>query len=250
MTREVAQAGELQSEDTSNADGPVGVVDSGVDEPGEAPNQDIPLADSAASEYDDTPEPQVDGDGAEASSSVADREDEPSDAEIIERLRAELEEARNEADESVDKLQRTAAEFQNARRRQERMLSDSIDRANADLIRRMLPILDDLDLAFQNAPISRTGDAENAKVETDPQQENEEAWIAGFRQIQKKLLNLLEEEGVTPIDASGAFDPQRHEAVLSEESDEIESGHIIGVLRSGYEFKGQVLRPAMVRVAA
>jgi molecular chaperone GrpE len=73
--------------------------------------------------------------------------------------------------------------------------------------------------------------------------------VEGFRQIQKKLLALLEEEGVSAIPAEGEFDPMLHEAVMSEPSETVESGHITGLLRGGYLHKGRVLRPALVRVA-
>ena len=78
----------------------------------------------------------------------------------------------------------------------------------------------------------------------------ESGWVDGFRQIQKKLVNILTEQGLTPIRAEGEFDPNLHEAITSEPHDDIESGHIIQTLRAGYEYKGRVLRPAMVRVAS
>lgn len=161
---------------------------------------------------------------------------EPTDAEIIAQLRTELTAAQAKADELLDKLQRTAAEFQNSRRRQEKQLADEIDRASTHLIQRLLPSIDDLDLAFQNVP---------PEVE-----QNGGAWLEGLRQIQKKLTQLLEERGVTAIAKEGAFDPMRHEAVSSEPSETVESGQIIQTLRTGYEYKGRVLRPALVRVAA
>lgn len=161
---------------------------------------------------------------------------EPTDAEVIAQLRTELATAQAKADELLDKLQRTAAEFQNSRRRQEKQVADEIDRASTHLIQRLLPTIDDLDLAFQNVPsdVEQTGGA----------------WLGGLRQIQKKLLQLLEDRGVTAIAKEGAFDPVRHEAVSSEPSETVESGHIIQTLRTGYEYKGRVLRPALVRVAA
>ncbi len=156
--------------------------------------------------------------------------------EIIGQLRTELTAVQAKADDLLDKLQRTAAEFQNSRRRQEKQLADEIDRASTHLIQRLLPSIDDLDLAFQNVP---------AEVE-----QNGGPWLEGLRQIQKKLTQLLEERGVTAIAKEGAFDPMRHEAVSSEPSETVESGQIIQTLRTGYEYKGRVLRPALVRVAA
>lgn len=163
------------------------------------------------------------------------QEEMPDSAAIIQALQEQLVQAEAKAKEHFDMLQRTAAEFQNSKRRQEKLLADSIDRASMHLIQRLLPVLDDLDLAFRNQPQSLS--------------ENESAWTAGFQQIQKKLMNLLEDESVTLIPPTGEFDPNRHEAISSEPSEEVESGHIIETLRTGYEHKGRVLRPAIVRVA-
>ena len=155
--------------------------------------------------------------------------------ETIARLEEELATAQTQAAESLDRLQRTAAEFQNSKRRQEKVVADSIARASTHLIRQLLPALDDLDLAFRNTPEGL--DKEQA------------AWADGFSQIQKKLMRTLEEEEVVAMALDGLFDPERHEAVSSEPNDDVESGHIIETLRIGYEHKGRVLRPALVRVA-
>ncbi|CAN5851785.1 hypothetical protein BH10CHL1_BH10CHL1_36550 [soil metagenome] len=155
--------------------------------------------------------------------------------EIIEQLQAELAAAQAKTDDLMDKLQRTVAETQNSRRRQEKQLSEELERASARIIRRLLPVVDDFGLAFQNVPSDFDNSTSN--------------WVEGFRQIQKKLVNLLEEEGVTQIAADGEFDPNRHEAVTSEPHETIASGHIIDTLRTGYEYKGRVLRPSLVRVA-
>jgi molecular chaperone GrpE len=159
----------------------------------------------------------------------------PSEAQIIEELRGQLAAAQTKADELTDKNQRMAADFQNSRRRMERQLSEEIERASSHLLKRALPIMDDLDLAFNNIP--------------NDLDENTNAWLDGFRQIQKKLRSLLEDEGVASIPPDGPFDPTRHEAVTSEAHATVQSGHIIDTLRAGYEYKGRVLRPALVRVA-
>lgn len=155
--------------------------------------------------------------------------------EIIARLEAEVAEAQNKVEQYVDQMQRTAAEFQNARRRQERQLQESIDRATENFVRRLLPVLDDFDLAFKNVPGSLS--------------DEESAWIQGFQRIQQKLSTLLTDEGVTPIAQDGEFDPNQHEAVTNEPNDSVDSGHIIETLRIGYAYKDKVLRPALVRVA-
>lgn len=152
----------------------------------------------------------------------------------VARLEAELMEARQECADITEKSQRLAAEFQNSRRRQERQLAEEMERVSAHMIKRLLPIVDDFELAFANMPAL---------------DETQQAWAEGFRQIQRKLRGVLEEEGLTPITTEGAFDPTLHEAIASAPSDEVESGHIIETLRSGYTLKGRVLRPALVRVA-
>jgi molecular chaperone GrpE len=152
----------------------------------------------------------------------------------IAELESALAQERARADKLTDQSQRMAAEFQNSRRRLEGQVQDEIERASTHLIRKLLPVIDDLDLAFANAP---------AGVESGA------PWVEGFRQIQKKLHNLLAEEGVEIIAQEGAFDPALHEAVSGEASDSVPEGHIIGTLRSGYTYKGKVLRPALVRVA-
>jgi molecular chaperone GrpE len=155
--------------------------------------------------------------------------------EQIAQLQDELAASQRRVDELTDQLQRTAADFQNSRRRQERQLAEEIDRASVHLLKRLLPILDDLNLAFENVP---------ADVD-----ESQQAWVAGFRQIQKKLAGLLEEEGVTQVPLEGPFDPTHHEAITSEPHDDVPSGHIIDTMRAGYIYKGRVLRPALVRIS-
>ena len=155
--------------------------------------------------------------------------------ETIARLESELAAARAQADEAMDRMQRTAAEFQNTRKRQDRLLQESLERATQRLLTALLPVQDGFDLAFQNLPASLTPE--------------EMAWMDGFRRIYDKLGTILTDEGVAAIEKEGPFDPNRHEAVTNEPSDVVESGHIIATLRSGYILKDRVLRPALVRVA-
>jgi molecular chaperone GrpE len=153
---------------------------------------------------------------------------------MVAQLEAELVEARQECASVTEKSQRLAAEFQNSRRRQERQLAEEMERVGAHIIKRLLPALDDFDLAFANVPEGLEAQA---------------AWVEGFRQIQRKLRSALEEEGLTPIATDGEFDPTLHEAIASAPSDTVASGHVIDTLRAGYMLKGRVLRPALVRVA-
>ena len=155
-------------------------------------------------------------------------------AALIADFETALADERARADKLLDQTQRMAAEFQNSRRRQEAQLSEEIERASAHVVKRLLPAIDDLDLAFAHVPADLQEGA---------------GWVEGFRQIQKKLHNILAEEGVTTIRGEGEFDPALHEAVSSEPNDSVPSGHVIATLRAGYSYKGKVLRPALVRVA-
>ncbi len=184
--------------------------------------------DSAPAEA--TEEEAGDGDGAV----VQEEAPEVSLEERIAALEAELEAARAQAEEYLDQWRRTAAEFANYRKRQEREQAEFVKQANAALIAKLLPVLDDFDLAFEHLP------EDVAKS----------AWVEGFALIRRKLHAILEQEGVTPIEAVGQpFDPTLHEAVSHEESEEVESGHVIAEVRKGYRLGDRVLRPALVRVA-
>jgi molecular chaperone GrpE len=152
----------------------------------------------------------------------------------IEALRDELETTRQKADEYLDGWQRSRAEFTNYKKRIERDQEQTYQLAAGSVIRHFLSIADDLDRALKNRP--KEGDGA--------------AWADGIELIYRKLLTTMENEGVTPIQAEGAmFDPNFHEAVMSEESNDHESGQIIEVLQQGYMLGEKVLRPAMVRVA-
>ena len=192
--------------------------------------------------------PESDADSATGDESVVATEQISEEAQLITQLREELAAAQAKADEYLDKLQRSAAEFQNSRRRLENQQAEEIERASGALVRRLLPVLDDLDLAFQNVP------SELQSVEADSNTAQQVAWLQGFRQIRKKLGDVLAEQGLALIETAGEtaseFDPNLHEAITSEPHDSVPSGHIIAEVRAGYLYKGRVLRPALVRVAS
>jgi molecular chaperone GrpE len=100
-----------------------------------------------------------------------------------------------------------------------------------ELIKKVLPVLDDLERALQNRPA-------------------DDAWASGIELIVRKFQNLLDADGVKRIEAKGAaFDPAFHEAISHEPSEEVESGHVIDVVQNGYMLGERVIRPALVRVA-
>ncbi len=155
--------------------------------------------------------------------------------EELARLRQELEEAKAQAAEYLDGWQRARAEFANYRKRQAAEREELIQTANATLLSRLLPILDDFERAFA----------------TLPQGLQALTWIEGILLIQRKLQMILEAEGVKPIEVKPGdpFDPLYHEAVTYEESEAFDEGQIIGEVQKGYRLKDRVLRPALVRVA-
>jgi molecular chaperone GrpE len=153
----------------------------------------------------------------------------------VTELRQQLEDAQAEAAENLDGWQRAKAEFINYKKRNEREQSQMFENASARVIKRFLDVLDDLDRALQNAP-----------------EEGEAAeWAAGIDLIYRKLVSVLESEGVTAMEVEGEmFDPNLHEAIAQEESPDHESGQIIEVIQKGYLIGERVLRAALVRVAS
>jgi molecular chaperone GrpE len=154
--------------------------------------------------------------------------------EELENLHKELEETRSKANEYLDGWQRARAEFANYKKRVDRDQAQTYQVATGNVVRRFLEVLDDLERALKNRPESGEG----------------AVWAEGIELIYRKLVNMLENEGVKPMEIENDFfDPNLHEAVVSEENSEYESGQIIGVVRQGYVMGDRVLRPAMVRVA-
>jgi molecular chaperone GrpE len=150
----------------------------------------------------------------------------------IETLEKQLEEAASKASEYKDGWMRSQAEFQNYRKRIERDNEMMYASMKGDIIKKVLPVLDDLERALQNRP------------------SNSGAWVGGIELIQKKLVSLLEGEGVKRIEAVGAaFDPNFHEAISHEPIVGVQSGHVIAVVQNGYMLGERVIRPALVRVA-
>jgi molecular chaperone GrpE len=138
-----------------------------------------------------------------------------------------------ERDSLQDRLLRTAAEFDNYRKRMDRERRDLADFVNAEVLGELLPIVDNFERALQ-APA--TGEAESFKK--------------GVELIHKQLSDLLKKRGVTPIVALGTdFDPNVHQAVIHEESADHREGEVMQELQRGYKIGDRLLRPAMVKVA-
>ncbi|GAB4492618.1 MAG: nucleotide exchange factor GrpE [Anaerolineales bacterium] len=149
----------------------------------------------------------------------------------IETLKNQLAEAQAKAQEYLDALQRERADFVNYRRRVEQEKEQMGQWTTGETIKKLLPVLDDLELALANRPAN-------------------EPWANGVELVYRKFQSILEKEGVVRMEAEGkAFDPNLHEAILQEPSETHESGAVAAVLRQGYLHGERVLRPALVKVA-
>jgi len=141
------------------------------------------------------------------------------------------EELRREKDALQDRLLRTAAEFDNYRKRVDRERRDLAEYTAADIVSEMLPIVDNLERALA------------AASESDPLRK-------GVELILKQMLDMLRKRGVKPIEALGTdFDPNFHQAVIHEVSAEHREGEIMEELQRGYLLGDRLLRASMVKVA-
>jgi molecular chaperone GrpE len=131
-----------------------------------------------------------------------------------------------------DRLLRTAADFDNYKKRAARERAEYVALANERFVKELLPILDDLERA-----LDAVGEHQEAAVEE------------GVRLVHRSLASLLERNGVKEIDAEGKFDPHVHEALLSQPS-EAEEGSVVDVVQKGYTLGDRVVRPARVVIAA
>ena len=152
----------------------------------------------------------------------------------MEELTSRLEEAEREREQFKRLLQRVQADFSNFRKRAEEEREESQQQANARLFLKLLPVLDEFELAIDQA----------TRSSADP------AWLEGVKLIHRKVSLILESEGVVRIEALGKqFDPFEHEAMVYQETGEQPEGNVMAVLRGGYKLHGKVLRPAQVVVA-
>jgi molecular chaperone GrpE len=144
---------------------------------------------------------------------------------------AERDQLKREKAEAEDRLLRSRAEYENARRRAERDRLEFLQFAAADMVKSLLPVLDDFERAL--------------KTET-----TDEKYAKGVELIYQRLLETLKKAGLEPIEAKGKiFDPNIHEAVQRLTTEEAEDHTVLEEFQKGYNFKGKLLRPAWVKVA-
>ena len=152
--------------------------------------------------------------------------------EELKAVTAERDQLAAERVELRDQLLRRQADFENFRRRTERDRSEFLQYAAMEIVRDLLPVLDDFDRAL--------------KVDSADQE-----YAKGVELIYQRLFDTLKKSGLEPIETEGqSFDPHLHQAVeMAEASEGVEDQAILEVFRKGYNFKGRLLRPAMVKVA-
>lgn len=166
----------------------------------------------------------------------AETANEPGPADVRGRDDEELERLAVEARDMRSLAQRKQAEFENYRRRIERERAETAKYAAADVIKELLPVLDNLERAMEAA---KTSPSEGASQLQE-----------GVEIICKQFRDTLDKLGLTEVDAEDAhFDPHVHEAVGRVETDEHPEGTVVAVLQKGYFFKDRLLRPSMVSVA-
>ena len=145
--------------------------------------------------------------------------------------RSESAGASEEAQQFRDRYLRTLADFENFRKRSEREKKEFYKYAMAEVLKDILPVLDNFDRALDHA-------------------EEGDDFHKGILLIYKQLFDALQKHGLKPIDESGVkFDPNIHEAVLREEDPSVPSHTVTGILQKGYYVHDRLLRPAMVKVA-
>ena len=147
----------------------------------------------------------------------------------------EIQALKQERDGLYDRLLRKQAEFENYKKRMDREKSDFAQFASGELMKELLTALDSFELALRNAASEGKG-SENL--------------LRGFELIHKQLQDTLTRFGLKAVEARGKkFDPNFHQAVSTQATDEVEENTVIDEMRKGYTLNGRLLRPAMVSVS-
>jgi molecular chaperone GrpE len=148
----------------------------------------------------------------------------------------ELKQRAAKADEHWERLLRSTADFDNFKKRAAREKQDAIKYANESLLQKLIPVLDNFDMAQSAAQTASSEAVQSLQT--------------GVNMIYQQFKNLLTEAGVEEIDATGQkFDPNLHEAVSQKETNEQPEGQVVQQLRKGYKLRDRLLRPASVVVA-
>lgn len=149
----------------------------------------------------------------------------------FDQVKAHIDGLQKEKDETVQMAQRLQADFDNYRKRNASLRLESLDEGAREIIKDILPVLDNFDRAMENT------------ANVDP------GYVEGIRLVHKQLLGILEKNGLEEIPADGMFDADLHNAVMQEETEDKESGMITAVFQKGYKVKNRIIRHSMVKVA-
>ncbi|HEY3913294.1 MAG TPA: nucleotide exchange factor GrpE [Verrucomicrobiae bacterium] len=161
----------------------------------------------------------------------------PTLAPVTPELIEQLKEKAGKADDYWDRLLRQTADFDNFKKRAAREKQDSISYANESLLTKLLPVVDAFEMALTAAANSKEPAGAHSLQ-------------AGIVMISNQLKSVLADSGLEEINAAGqAFDPNLHEAVSEEATDEVPEGHVVRQIRKGYRFRNRLIRPAGVVVA-
>jgi molecular chaperone GrpE len=150
--------------------------------------------------------------------------------EELETVKKHIDELQKKLDDTIALLQRNQADFDNYRKRNATVRADSYDEGKRDCIKALLPVLDDFDRV----------------AESDP---GADGWADGVKLVHKKFAEILKKEGLEEIPSDGAFDPELHNAVMTEAVEGLESGNIVQTFQKGYKVKEKIIRHSMVKVS-
>lgn len=177
-----------------------------------------------------TPENEVKKETGSAETSETPEEDNAPEAEKTEEKAEEKTEEK--ADDGNEKYVRLMAEFQNYKKRVAKEKNDIREYATEKLVMELLPVLDNFERALA------------ASAEDDPA-----GYAKGMELIFTQMVTELQKSGLAEVEAEGQdFDPTKHNAVMTEENEELESGKVSKVLQKGYALNDKVIRPSMVAV--
>ena len=192
--------------------------------------EDQPVKASEVPAPEENGEAELDAKEAEKTEKAKDGSITLSKAEFDE-VHSHIEKLQSEKDETVAFCQRLQADFDNYRKRNATLHLDSVNEGERNVIKALLPVLDNFDRAMDNSE------------SIDP------AWMEGIKLVERQLTDTLTKLGLSEIEADGKFDPELHEAVMQQESEGSESGAILQVLQKGYKVKDRIIRHSMVSVA-
>lgn len=153
-------------------------------------------------------------------------------AEEFQAAKEHIAKLQKERDDTVILLQRNQADFDNFRRRNASVRTESLEEGKVECITQLLPVLDNFDRALEQEASSQ-----------------DSAWREGICMVYRQLMDVMQKMGVSQIPDSGKFDPTLHNAVMQEKVEGKESGEIIAVFQKGYQVKDRIIRHTLVKVA-